>query len=138
MSAKRQQRPLRRRVALSQGAPLRRTPLRRPKPPERASGVQRDWSFARAKCEREAKCRVCGERPVEAAHTIGRAYDIREGANKTIVVDPDDIVPLCTVCHVNYDARRLDLLPYLEHGEQAAAVRIVGIERARARLSGGR
>jgi hypothetical protein len=48
-----------------------------------------------------------------------------------------DIVPLCPQHHREYDARTLDLLPYLTLAEQAAAVEHVGIVRALRRLSGG-
>lgn len=100
----------------------------------------RDWDAARAKCEAEGRCRVCGSPlRLQAAHTLGRVYDTSS------VVDPDDIVPLCSYrdaglggCHQAYDARRLDLLPYLTHTEQAAAVRHVGIVSALRRLTANR
>jgi hypothetical protein len=95
---------------------------------------RRDWAWARMKVDAEARCRVCKrtDRGLEAAHIIGRKYDPDDG-----VVQPDDIVPLCRACHVEYDAHRLSLLPYLTLVEQAAAVRLVGIERARNRTCGG-
>jgi predicted restriction endonuclease len=96
------------------------------------ASASRDWQFARAKVDYERGCRVCGSRSnVEAAHTIGRKHD---GA----VVDADDIVPLCREHHQLYDRHELDLLPYLTHAEQAAAVAHVGIESARRRLTSTR
>lgn len=80
----------------------------------------------------EGRCRVCGATSgLQAAHTIGRKYDDR----RTGVVAPADVVPLCLEHHQQYDARRLDLLPYLTLEEQARAVLHVGLERARKRLS---
>lgn len=93
---------------------------------------RRDWLIARMKVEEERDCRVCDSRErVEAAHTIGRKHD-------GPVVDPADIVPLCQRCHMAYDAHELDLLPYLSHAEQAAAVAHVGIVSATRRLTGSR
>jgi hypothetical protein len=93
----------------------------------------RFWPTALAKTISEGRCRVgpagC-DGPIETAHTIGRKYDAD-------VVDPVDVVPLCRHHHTQYDARRLDLLPYLSHAEQAAAVSHVGIVRAYHRLTGG-
>lgn len=94
--------------------------------------MPRDWAAARAKVDDERDCRVCESREhVEAAHTIGRVHD-------SAVVNPQDIVPLCTKHHMLYDAHRLDLLPYLTHEEQAAAVSHVGIVSAMRRLTSSR
>ena len=93
---------------------------------------RRDWKDARAKCDAEGGCRVCDRYGVEAAHTIGRTYDPAGGKVRAL-----DIVPLCPQHHREYDARTLDLLPYLTLAEQAAAVEHVGIVRALRRLSGG-
>ena len=94
---------------------------------------RRDWKAARAKVDDEGECRVCRTGiGLEAAHVIGRSYDPPTGK-----VRPVDIVPLCGPCHRNYDARSLDLLPYLTHEEQAAAVEHVGIIGA-LRRTGGR
>jgi hypothetical protein len=90
----------------------------------------RAWGNARAKVEREGKCRVCkATGRLEAAHTISRSYD-------RAVVRDDDIVPLCDTCHRKYDARTLDLIPYTTYAEQASAVSHVGISRALKRLGG--
>lgn len=92
--------------------------------------ARRDWSFARAKVDDERCCRVCQSRDhVEAAHTIGRKYD-------GPIVDSRDIVPLCRTHHTAYDKHELDLLPYLTHEEQTAAVSHVGIVSAMRRLTG--
>ena len=93
---------------------------------------RRDWTEARGKVETEARCRVCKrtDRGLEAAHVMGRKYDPRDGR-----VEPDDVVPLCRDCHVEFDLRRLDLLPYLTIAEQARAVSHVGIARALRRIS---
>jgi hypothetical protein len=95
---------------------------------------RRDWKQARAKVDREMECRVCrtGD-SLQAAHTIGRIHDPADGK-----VRARDIVPLCPSCHQLYDARRLDLLPYLNYDEQAAAVEHLGIVRAMHRLTGSR
>lgn len=93
---------------------------------------------AREKVEREG-CRVCGAPPAQcdAAHTWNRSQG---GAGFD---DPDAIVPLCSRirggagCHDDYDAYRLDLLPYMTTAEQVALVRYAGsIERARERARG--
>jgi 5-methylcytosine-specific restriction endonuclease McrA len=90
--------------------------------------VRRDWTAARAKVEREANCRICGAAwKIEAAHIIPRSL----GGGQS----EDAIVPLCPDHHREYDSHRLDLLPHLTHDEQAEAVRVLGLERARRRLS---
>lgn len=93
---------------------------------------RRDWKAARAKCDDEEVCRVCGRYGVEAAHTIGRVNDPANGK-----VRPVDVVPLCPEHHREYDARQLNILPYLTYEEQAAAVEHVGIARALRRLTSG-
>lgn len=70
---------------------------------------------------------------LQAAHTVGRTHDPADGK-----VRPRDIVPLCPACHMRYDGRALDLLPYLTYDEQAAAVEHLGIIRAMHRLTGSR
>lgn len=90
--------------------------------------MKRDWSAARAKVAQEGVCRVCGHaQNLEAAHVVPRSLGGGQGADAT--------VPLCRTCHRNYDAFRLDLIPYLTKDEQAEAVRVLGIERARRRLA---
>lgn len=107
---------------------------------------------------------VSGETPfrmvtLEFAHLLGRRYDATVaslaaeaeeagrlehmlGDGFQLYVDPLDGVPLCgpaadsRSCHHRYDARTLDVLPYLTLAEQAAAVRHVGIVRALSRLTG--
>lgn len=87
---------------------------------------------ARQKVEDEGRCRICGtNRGLEAAHIIARSstkaargYD-----------DPDNIVPLCREHHQQFDLRQLDVLPVLSFEEQARAVELVGLERARKRVA---
>lgn len=97
----------------------------------------RDWTLARLKVEEEGCCRVChATGRLHAAHIVGRAFDKDEEG--VVVVDPDDVVPLCEVCHRAFDQRRLDLLPYLTRPEQARAVLHAGIVGAMRRISGRR
>jgi 5-methylcytosine-specific restriction endonuclease McrA len=99
--------------------------------------VIRDWTLARQKVEEEGCCRVChATGRLEAAHIVGRAYDKDE--EDVVIVDPDDVVPLCKACHAAFDARRLDLLPYLTRAEQSRAVLHAGIVGAMRRISGRR
>lgn len=107
--------------------------------------MRRDWTAARAKVDSERCCRVCESRErVQAAHTIGRTHDspgaelVDGKIRSTLFVDPDDVVPLCERHHQAYDKRELDLLPFLTHVEQAAAVSHVGIISALRRLTGTR
>jgi heterodisulfide reductase subunit B len=89
---------------------------------------KRDWTAARAKVDREGQCRVCGTSfQLEAAHIVPRSLGGR--------MSEDAIVPLCRLCHMDYDDLRLSLTEYLTHDEQAEAVRVLGLERARRRLS---
>jgi hypothetical protein len=95
----------------------------------------RDWTRARAKVEEENRCRVsylggCNG-PLAAAHTIGRTHD------ETNVVMPNDVIPLCTQHHAEYDSRQISILEAMTYSEQAAAVRKIGIIRALKRLTGG-
>ena len=104
-------------------------------------GLLRDWTLAIAKVHREHKCRRCGcTGKLDAAHTIGREYDrAADGTrNGVLVVNPDDVVPLCVACHTAYDAHQVDLLPFLTQAEQARAVLHVGLMSALARLTGTR
>lgn len=102
----------------------------------------RNWQDARRKVEQERRCRVCGADPflggrgrLEAAHVIGRENDEEVGGVRW--VNPLDVVPLCGDCHRAYDARELDLLPYLTVGEQARAVQVAGGIAAALRRVGG-
>jgi hypothetical protein len=116
---------------------VQRTPFGRLLATALIASVIRDWTLARQKVEEEGCCRVChATGRLEAAHTVGRAYDVDE--KDVVVVDPDDVVPLCRVCHAAFDARRLDLLPYLTRAEQARAVLHAGIVGAMRRISGRR
>jgi hypothetical protein len=127
-------------------APELRERLRLPTRPVRFWTVKRDWSRALMKKQWEGRCRICGSRDaIELAHTVGRQYDekkLRPADDPTkpavayLDVDPDDVVPLCRTHHAAYDAREVDLLPYLSLAEQQRAVAHVGIERAYRRLTG--
>lgn len=80
----------------------------------------------------------CSSDFLQAAHTIGRKYqDVKDGSK--VIVKADAVVPLCQPCHEAYDARKLDLLPYVGLWEQLCAVEAAGgIESARKRLIGER
>lgn len=101
---------------------------------------KRYWLAALNKTQAEGRCRCCGARDnVQAAHIIGRSYDEEfelEDGTRWLFVDPEEIVPLCVTCHADYDQRRLNILPVLTLVEQAAAVRLIGMERALHRVSG--
>lgn len=113
---------------------------------QRKPRIRRDWQYATAKVEAERyRCRnwrVClyatDQRAIERAHIIGREHDgdapVRArgviGAPAVIwrpyVVHPDRIIPLCSYCHREQHARRLDLLPLLAYWEQIQAVADAG------------
>ena len=104
--------------------------------------TRRDWRNAIRKLHAEGRCRVCGATEnLEAAHTVSRKrqdYEV-EGprGGSALYVKPESIVPLCKPHHMEYDARRLDLLPYLFLPEQTWAVECAGgIAAANKRLSG--
>lgn len=111
----------------------------------KSSAVRRDWSSAEKKRNR---CRIRNEHgqacpgwPVELAHTISRdaqdAEHLGARGGRYLFVHPDSVVPLCTEHHQLYDARRLDLLPYLTIDEQHNALDAAGgLELARKRLMG--
>jgi hypothetical protein len=106
-----------------------------------------DSAEARAKIEREGRCRVCGEsRDVDMAHVVGKKHDaILTGprGGQYIYVHPDSVVPLCgaftdNFCHGAYDSHALDLLPYLNQDEQERAVQDAGgLIAALNRVTGG-
>jgi hypothetical protein len=81
---------------------------------------------------------------VEAAHTVGRKYQdekvVGPRGGESYWVNPDSIVPLCSLHHKAYDERRLSLLGKLTMKELRNAVRacrLNGLD-ARRRLGGGR
>jgi hypothetical protein len=95
--------------------------------------MKRDWAGPHAKLVQEGVCRVCNTREgLQTAHTIGRQYDPKDGRVRAV-----DTIPLCIGHHQAYDARELNLLPYLTNLEQAAAVGHVGLDRALRRLTSG-
>jgi hypothetical protein len=93
----------------------------------------RDWTAARAKCDREQACRACCRGPVEAAHIIPRSR-VKPGPGE----DERNIVPLCRACHTAYDGGRLDILPLLSLEEQSYAVGLVGMAEAMRRITNER
>jgi hypothetical protein len=116
-----------------------------------------DWKEARAKVVREKECRNCHKsarfHKLEAAHTIGRdvqdvwetvqeyewEYGMTKPPEKVVRSVPAvAIIPLCEDCHRKQHAAKLDILPLLDHEEQANAVKAVGITRAVRKLSGGK
>lgn len=102
--------------------------------------VKRNWSDAESK---RGPCRNCGKRTrIELDHHCGRKHDKPEprkdgdGLTKTLWVDPDAVIPLCSDCHRLATAKQLDRLPLLTVGEQLYAVRALGgIELARVYLA---
>lgn len=93
----------------------------------------------RQKVEDEGCCRVCKA----SAYQCDSAHLWDRGMKGGKFDDPDIIVPLCSAfkggpgCHDKYDARALDILPYLTLDEQISLVRYAGgIERARKRAIG--
>lgn len=99
--------------------------------------TRRSWQAAILKREREGRCRVCGSPyDLESAHIIGRKYD-EPDENGVLVVHEDSTVPLCSPHHKAFDARELDLLPYLTIAEQCRAVyEAGGLLSALGRLGG--
>jgi hypothetical protein len=91
--------------------------------------------LARAKVEAEGRCRLAHsppcDGPLEAAHVVERRYD------QTYTVPALNVIPLCTLHHARYDARRVGILEVLSYEEQAAAVAKLGITRALRRLTSG-
>lgn len=106
------------------GVVMRRTgPILRRRP-IRPKATPRDWRPARAKVESEGRCRLhalggCAG-ALQAAHTIGRKHDRREGG--VLIVDPALVVTLCRHHHERYDAHEIDLRPHLTPEELAAAL----------------
>lgn len=104
--------------------------------------IERYWDGALEKIRREGRCRLCPEvYGLQAAHTIARKHDEAvelEDGTLARFVDPDDVIPLCAKCHLDYDARRVNILPVLTPREQSAAVAHIGIVRAYVRFTGQR
>lgn len=127
------------------GKPRQRKPMKRTEP-------KRDWTDARAKVEEEGCCRICkrSDRPLEAAHVLGREHDepkMRMDPStgeliptRVLYVDPLRVFPACgpfpNGCHGDAEYRRINVLPYLTLEEQVQAVKDAGgIEPARIRLA---
>ena len=82
-------------------------------------------STAQREKVRYLDCVVCGQSPVDPAHTVSRAL----GGDD----DPRCVVPLCRVHHRAFDSEGFSILEYLEpnHREEIAyAVMLVGLTRA--------
>lgn len=85
--------------------------------------MSRDWTDAHRKVAEAESCRICSDAPGDAAHIVPRSQGGKMKAAS--------IVELCREHHRQFDAHELDLLEHLTLEEQAEAVSIVGIERAR-------
>lgn len=122
----------------------------RPRKAMRRTEPKRDWTDARAKVEEEACCRICkrseaSDRPLEAAHVLGREHDEPKlGADgwplKELYVDPERIFPACgpspSGCHGEAERNEINVLSVLSLSEQIKAVEDAGgIEAARIRLA---
>jgi hypothetical protein len=116
-----------------------------PRSSMKQSEPKREWAPARTKVEEERCCRICKrtDRPLEAAHVLGREHDepmVVDGRiTKTLLVHPARVIPACgpfpAGCHGDIDMRRINLLPYLTLDEQIQAVKDAGgVEAARIRL----
>lgn len=123
------------------------------KKPMRRSQPKRDWSEAEKK---RGRCRVCGHRYTELAHTYSRfAQDelvVGPRGGEVLKVKAVSVVPLCKEwmpgdypgnfipyagCHKLYDQHKLDLLPHLTLEEQLEVVRAAGnLVTALRRVSG--
>lgn len=120
-----------------------------PRKPMKRSQPDRDWADARAKVEEEGCCRICkcseaSDRPLEAAHVLGREHDEPKLGEdgwplKERYVDPDRIFPACGPspggCHGEAERKEINVLSVLSLSEQVKAVEDAGgIEAARLRL----
>lgn len=74
----------------------------------RTAGMRRGAGFAASTAQRQKVarqyCIACCGSPVDPAHLCPRAH--------LGCADPRCVIPLCRRCHREYDAGRLDLLPY--------------------------
>lgn len=93
-----------------------------------ASRAQRNKVLA------EGKCRRCGLPDTVAALHPAHVCDRSLGGCD----QPECVVPLCPVCHRGYDEGQIDLLPVLDHREQAHAVNHLGIVGALRRITNNR
>jgi predicted restriction endonuclease len=85
--------------------------------------MKRNWTDAKEKVKNEGMCRVCGNSEIlDPAHIIPRSL----GGD----MNAANIIPLCRTCHSEYDAHRLDILPFLKRAEEERAVMLIGIARA--------
>jgi hypothetical protein len=116
---------------------------RRPKGFGRSSGPKRSSVPKRSKAispatpaqrerVREKACIVCATHPCDPVHLIDRSLAPSMGDVTRMVI------PLCRLCHLDYDDGDLDLSPYLEpywRDAEASAVEAVGLFRALKRIT---
>lgn len=103
-----------------------------PKPLKRVNGSARRRAISPASPRQRQVvagrgCLVCASTPVDPAHVWPRG---RGGCDH-----PECVVPLCRLCHREYDEGRLDLLPHLIGGGFAPQL-CHALEHARGDLIG--
>lgn len=106
---------------------------------------KRRWDDARTKVEEEQYCRLCGRRTfLEAAHTIGRKYQdewrVGPRGGEYLWVNPDSVIPLCSMCHRLQHQKKVSVLRVLtwtELSNAARACRMWGLD-CRRQLTGRR
>jgi predicted restriction endonuclease len=93
-----------------------------------------NWGPAWDKVAEEGQCRNCASTQlVDPAHLVPRSR-LTKG-----VMDPLNIIPLCRLCHQQFDhGTGLDILPLLSLDEQSYIVGLVGIAEAFRRATGER
>jgi predicted restriction endonuclease len=97
---------------------------------------KRDMAHAWGKVVEEAQCRACSSTQIlDPAHIVARS---RIGPNGG-AENPLNIIPLCRLCHRQFDhGTGLDILPLLSLEEQSYVVSLVGIAEAFRRTTGVR
>ena len=91
-----------------------------------------DSGAARAKAEREGRCRVCKtsskQRKIAPVHTISAEKQDRpwHEFSAGLWVDPNAVVPLCGKCAYAFKSKQISLLPYMGPEEQLNAVDAAG------------
>ena len=63
---------------------------------------------------------------IELAHITKRRFDRPRYDGKTVYVEPESILPLCTYHHANYDTGQIDILSLLSTRQQVRAVEDYG------------
>lgn len=124
---------LERRTGLTRRTPLNaKSSLRRARPLEKRGPISPATRQQR-EVVKDRACIVCGAHPCDPAHLIDRSLVSVEAGD-----DPRAVVPLCRLCHRDYDDGELDLTPYLEphwRSSVAWAVEVIGLFRALRRIS---